>query len=270
MPTIPRTLGAVLAPLALTATGAAVSFPAVALPAGEPSVTIAGIDGNQETTTGIAVQLSLVWPAGAEQVTVDNGPGTATQTLPLADVVSWQLVPLGATEPGATRTVDVTFTGPSIGPTTVSDSIVLDSRPPRIPRQRLFPNGHGWFLAIRADDPGSGVRSVAVLGTAGQPLQSTVTCTTLPCPSSTLQTYFARRARPRTVRVTDGAGNAKATSVVRRATTCSPPAGRYPVFKPTDRFYDCVEVGDHCKPRDGHYWNRSAYVRCRQHLVVLR
>jgi hypothetical protein len=256
---------ALLSLLALTATA-----PALALPAGDASVTIVGIDGNRETTTGIAVQLSLVWPAGAEQVTVDNGPGTASLTLPVADVVSWQLVPLGATEPGATRTVDVTFTGPSIVPTTVSDSILLDSRPPRIPRQRLFPNGHGWFLAVRADDPGSGVRGVAVLGTAGKPLQSTVICTALPCPTTTLQTYFAKRARPRTVRVTDGAGNAKAKSVVRRATTCSPPDGRYPVFKPTDRFYDCVQVGDHCRPRDGHFWNRSAYVRCRRHLVVLR
>jgi hypothetical protein len=263
-----RFLGPLLL-LALTPTA-----PAVSLPAGEPSVTVVSLSGNQSTTTDIAVQLVLVWPSGAEQATVDNGPGTASQTLLVADVVSWQLVPLGELEPGATRTVTVTFTGPSIAASSASDSIVLDTRPPRIPRQRLFPNGNGWFLAVRADDPGTGVRSVAVLGRTGQPLQTSGTCAADPCVTSTLQTYFARNARPRTVRVTDGAGNAKAKTLVRRATTCSAPDGRYPVFKATDRFYDCAEAGDRCNPDDGHFWNRSAYVRCRKvdgrYRVVVR
>jgi hypothetical protein len=248
-------------------TAALVSLPAApssgALPVGEPAVTVVGLDGNSEATTGIVVQLQLVWPAGAEQVTVGNGDGGG-QTLPVSDIVSWQLVPLADNEPAATRTVTVTYTGPSIPAATTSDFIVLDTRAPRIPRQRLFPNGDGWFLAVRAEDLGTGLRSIAVLGRNGSPLQTTATCVSAPCPTSTLQTYFADRARPRALRVTDGAGNAKAKSIVRRATTCSPPDGSFPVFKATDRFYDCVAKGDRCRRTDGHFWNRSAYVLCRE------
>jgi hypothetical protein len=234
-----------------------------ALPVGEPSVTVVGLDGNAETTTSIVVQLRLVWPEGTEQVTVSNGDGTA-QTLTVSDFVNWQLVPLAGQEPAATRTVTVTFTGASLPATTRSDTIVLDSYVPRVPLQRLFANGDGWFLAVRAEDAGTGVRSIAVLGRTGSPLQTTATCGSGPCPVSTLQTYFADRARPRAVRATDAAGNAKVKNVVRRPTTCSPPDGRFPVFKPTDRFYDCVEQGDRCRRTDGHFWNRSAYVRCRK------
>jgi len=230
---------------------------------GEPSVTVVGLDGNAATTTSIVVQLQLVWPEGAEQVTVGNEDG-GSQTLTVSDIVTWQLVPLAVGQPAATRTVSVTFTGPSIPATTRSDTIVLDSRVPRVPRQRLFANGDGWFLAVRADDAGTGLRTIAVLGRTGGPLQTTATCPAAPCPTSTLQTYFADRARPRAVRVTDGAGNAKVKNIVRRETTCSPREGSYPVFKATERFYDCVEKGDRCRRTDGHFWNRSAYVRCRE------
>ena len=235
----------------------------IGLPVGEPSVTVLGLDGNTETTSSLVVQLVLVWPAGADQVTVSNGDGSS-QTMTVSDVVSWQLVPLAGEEPAATRTVTATFTGPSITATTRSDTIVLDSHVPRVPRKRLFANGDGWFLAVRAEDAGTGVRSIAVLGRTGSPLQTTATCVSGPCPTSTLQTYFADRARPRAIRATDAAGNAKVKTVFSRATTCSPRDGSFPVFKATDRFYDCVEQGDRCQRTDGHFWNRSAYVRCRK------
>ncbi len=258
---MPRTLVTLLA--VLVATAAPAVPVASALPVGEPWVTVVGLDGNAETTTSIVVQLLLVWPEGTEQVTVSNGVGSA-QTLTVSDVVNWQLVPLADQEPAATRTVTVTFTGASIPATTRSDTIVLDSHVPRVPLQRLYANGDGWFLAVRAEDAGTGVRSLAVLGRTGSPFQTTITCASGPCPASTLQTYFADRARPRAVRATDAAGNAKVKNVVRRPTTCSPPDGRFPVFKATDRFYDCVEQGDRCRRTDGHFWNRSAYVRCRK------
>ena len=248
-----------LLPVLLAAPG-----PAGALPPGDPaSVTVESLDADPITTASIQVQLLLVWPGGADQASVTNGDST-TRAFPVTDLVSWQLVPLADNEPAATRTVTVTFTGPAIPAATTSDSIVLDTRAPRVPRQRLLPNGDGWFLAVRAEDPGTGLRSIAVLGRNGSPLQTTSICVSAPCPTSTLQTYFADRARPRALLVTDGAGNPKAKNVVLRATTCSPPDGSFPVFKATDRFYDCVEHGDRCRRTDGHFWNRSAYVRCRE------
>jgi len=36
------------------------------------------------------------------------------------------------------------------------------------------------------------------------------------------------------------------------------------VFTLDAGYYDCVEAGDRCRQDDGHFWNRSAYVRCRE------
>jgi hypothetical protein len=64
--------------------------------------------------------------------------------------------------------------------------------------------------------------------------------------------------------LTDAAGNTKAVQLVRRATRCDAADGTYPVFELADRHYDCVRPGQRCNPDDGHFWNRSAYVRCRE------
>ena len=63
-----------------------------------------------------------------------------------------------------TRTVTVTFTGPTIAGVVRSDTILVDMQAPRLPVQRLFQNGKGWFLASRIEDGGTGVGSIALLG----------------------------------------------------------------------------------------------------------
>lgn len=238
--------------------------PATGLPAGEPaSVTIQSYAGNQVTSNDIEVQLLLTWPAGADHVQVGNGDGS-TQTLAVADVVSWQLVPLPSTSAGATRTVTVTFTGADLAPVTVSDDILLDTKPARLPVQRLFQNGKGWFLGAQPEDDGAGVSAIALLGSTGQPLTGQVLCSATLCDHQATVTFFLDHVRPRQARITDAAGNAKAVRLVRRTTRCDVTAASYPVFKPADRFYDCVRPGQRCTPDDGHYWNRSDYVRCRK------
>ena len=133
--------------LLLAAPGAPAG-PAAALPPGEPSLTITTYAGGVDTTTSIQVRLLLVWPAGADQVVVTNGDGAA-QTFPVADSLDWQLVPVAANAPAETKTVTVTFTGSGIASVVASDTILLDALAPRLPVQRLFQNGRGWFLALQ-------------------------------------------------------------------------------------------------------------------------
>ncbi len=236
---------------------------APALVAGAPSVEVVSLGGRTDATTSIAVNLALGWPAGADQVTVTNGDGAAA-TFPTTAELPWQLVPLPAQSVGATRTVTATYSGPGLAPITVSDSIVLDDRAPRLPKQRLYQNGRGWFLAASAEDAGSGVAVLAVLGGAGKPLQTFTWCAALPCATSVSVTHFFAKARPRQLRVTDVAGNAKVVHVARRATRCRTSRDEFAVFKPDGSHYDCVVPGRRCRPDDGHFWKQSAYVRCRQ------
>ncbi len=263
----------VLGPLttAVPAVVAAAEVAPAAAP-GAPAVTVQTYGGGTVTTTSIQVQLLLSWPAGADQAAVTNGDGT-TQTFAVADVLDWQLLsPTKA--PADTRTVTVTYTGPGLAPAAASDSILLDVRPPRLPVQRLFQNGKGWFLATEVEDRGAGVRGIALLGSTGAPITGTDVCSLALCPPIADVPFFLRTARPRVARLTDAAGNVKAVQLVRRATRCDLAEGEYPVFTMADRFYDCVQQGDRCRPDDGHFWNRSAYVRCRtvagKRRVVLR
>jgi hypothetical protein len=237
--------------------------PVAALPTGDASVTVQSYTGNVDTTTSIAVQLLLVWPEGADHVVVTNGDGNA-QTFAVADALGWQLVPLASTSPGENRTVTVTYTGPGIASVTRSDSILLDTKAPRLPVQRLFQNGKGWFLAATAEDDGAGVSGISLLGRTGAPIAGSVVCSAPLCGAQSTQAFFLRRARPRVARLTDAAGNTKAVQLVRRATRCDVADGTYPVFELADRYYDCVRAGQRCNPDDGHFWNRSAYVRCRE------
>jgi hypothetical protein len=248
--------------LLLTTLGAAPG-PADALSVGDPSVTIATYSGATDATTSIQVRLLLVRPEGADSVQVTNGDGI-TQTYAVADSLDWQLVPPASSAAAEIRTVTVTFTGPSIAGVVRSDTILVDMQAPRLPVQRLFQNGKGWFLASRIEDRGTGVRSIALLGSTGAPITGVDVCALTLCPATADVPFFLKRARPRMARLTDAAGNAKAVRLVRRATSCAQDAGRYPVFTLADGYYDCVEAGDHCRQDDGHFWNRSAYVRCRE------
>jgi hypothetical protein len=247
--------------LLLTALGA-VPGPAVALPAGEPSVTIATYAGATDATTSIQVQLLLVWPSGADHVSVTNGDGTS-QSSSVVDSLGWQLVSPTPGTAAETRTVTVTYTGPGVAVVS-SDTILLDVQPPRLPVQRLFQNGKGWFLATEIEDRGTGVRSIALLGQSGAPIAGLDVCVLSLCPPTATEAFFLKRARPRLARLTDAAGSSKAVRLVRRATTCAQDAARYPVFTLDADYYDCVEAGDRCRQDDGHFWNRSAYVRCRE------
>ena len=249
--------------LLLLTTLGAVPGPADALSAGDPSVSIATYSGATDATTSIQVRLLLVWPEGADSVQVTNGDGT-TQTYAVADSLDWQLVPPASDAAAEIRTVTVTFTGPSIAGVVRSDTILVDMQAPRLPVQRLFQNGKGWFLASRIEDRGTGVGSIALLGSTGAPITGVDVCALTLCPPTADVPFFLKRARPRMARLTDAAGNAKAVRLVRRATSCAQDAGRYPVFTLADGYYDCVEAGDRCRQDDGHFWNRSAYVRCRR------
>jgi hypothetical protein len=237
--------------------------PAAALPPGEPSLTITTYAGGVDATTSIQVRLLLVWPAGADQVVVTNGDG-ASQTFPVADSLDWQLVPVAPDRPAETKTVTATYTGPGLASVVTSDSILLDTLAPRLPVQRLFQNGRGWFLATRVEDRGSGVRSIALLGKTGAAITGVELCSSSLCPPVTDLPFFLKRARPRVARITDAAGNSKVVRLVRRATTCSQAGARYPVFTLEQGYYDCVRDGERCRPDDGHFWNRSAYARCRK------
>jgi len=261
---VTRRLGFLALLLATTsvATSALTAVPASSAP-GAASVTVQNLAGGVDTTSDISVRLVLTWPAGADQVTVGNGDGT-TQTYAVADVLGWQLTPVSTGQPAETKTVTVTYTGPGISPTTSGDSILLDTVAPRVPEQRLYQNGKGWFLAVRAEDAGTGLRGFALLGRTGQPITGRVVCSTPLCASPVTEAIFLAKARPRHVRVVDGAGNAKVVQLVRRATRCSIAEERYPVFTLGPRFHDCYSPGVRCHPDDGHFWNRSAYVRCRE------
>ncbi len=257
-----RGLPGVLATVLALAASAAVVPTAAGQAPGVPALTVQSFGGNNTTTASIQVQLLLTWPDGADHVVVTNGDGQS-QTYPVSDVVTWQLLAPTPQSAGDTRTVTVTYSGPSVT-ATVSDSILLDVQPPRLPVQRLFQNGKGWFLATSAEDGGAGVRSIALLGSSGQPITGTDLCTLVLCPPTADEPFFLKSARPRFARLTDAAGNTKAVQLVRRATTCSTADESYPVFSMEDRYYDCVRVGQSCRPTDGHFWNRSAYVRCRK------
>jgi hypothetical protein len=244
--------------------------PVGALPPGDPaSVSVQSYAGNPDTTTSIAVQLLLVWPDGADQVAVTNGDGVL-QTFPVADSLSWQLASISSTSPGENRTVTVTYSGPAIAAVTRSDTILLDNKPPRLPVQRLFQNGKGWFLAATAEDGGAGVAGISLLGGTGAPITGLVVCSAPLCPARTTQAFFLRKARPRVARLTDAAGNVKAIGLVRRSTRCAVANERFPVFTLSPGYYDCVRPGDRCTLDDGHFWNRSAYVRCRPVAGKLR
>lgn len=246
--------------------------PPASLPPGPPSVVVQSLTGGDEATDSIAVRLALVWPPGAGQATVDNGDGLA-QTFAVADALDWQLAPLGATDASAARTVSVRFTGDGIPDAMTSDTIVLDTTAPRVPLQRLYQNGEGWFLALGAEDRGTGLRSIALLGRTGQPLQTLTVCVAGACAPRATEIFFTERARPRVARVTDAAGGSKVVTLVRRATHCSLASSSYPVFTADPGFYDCYRAGDRCRQHDGHFWRQSAYARCRAvgdvHRVVV-
>jgi hypothetical protein len=257
---VTRRLGSLA--LLLATTSVAPALPASSAP-GEASVTVQNLAGGVDTTSDISVRLVLTWPAGADQVAVGNGDGTS-QAYAVADVLDWQLTPVSTGQPAETKTVTVTYTGPGISVTTSSDSILLDTQRPQVPEQRLYQNGEGWFLAVRAEDAGTGIRSFALLGRTGQSITGRVVCSTPVCESPATEAIFLAKARPRLTRVVDGAGNAKVVQLVRRATRCSVADERYPVFTLGPRFHDCYSPGDRCRQEDGHFWNRSAYVRCRK------
>ena len=169
--------------------------PADARSVGDPSVTIATYSGATDATASIQVQLLLVWPAGADQVTVTNGDGSS-QTYAVADTVGWQLVPSHPQTPAQIRTVTVTYSGPGVAGVALSDTILLDMQAPRLPVQRLFQNGEGWFLA-------TGSRTAARCGqhrAAGQQRASIAgvdVCGATLCPATAPEAFFLKRARPR-------------------------------------------------------------------------
>ncbi len=231
-------------------------------PTAESYVRVSSLTGNADTTNDLAVRLALSWPAGAQRAWIATDGGVAV-SLPVAAAVDWQLPPVPAHQPQAVRTVTVTYRGPGIADTTRTDSIVLDTQAPRVPLQRLFDNGKGWFVVVNAGDLGTGLARILLLSRRATSMKEKVVCQAIPCASSTAQVFFTR-LRPGNVRVTDAAGNAKAVRLVRRATSCSPRAGEYPVFEGLKGGYDCYSAGDRCTPDDGHYWNKSGYVRCRK------
>ena len=265
----PATAAALLAAVAITLPAAQAASIDPPDPGQPPYVLITALDGDPDTTTSLVVQLHLNWPVGAEQVLVTNGDGLATTLALNASLMDWQLLPLEAGAAASTRTVTVTYRGPAIADATVADSIVLDSQPPRLPLQRLYANGKGWFLAMKAQDRGTGVQGIALLGSSGQPITGTVVCSASACPADAFKTFFTASARPRLARVTDAAGNSKAVTLVRRETTCHRERGSYPVFRGLRGGYDCFAEGARCSKSDSHYWHESAYARCRQGRVKI-
>jgi hypothetical protein len=135
-----------------------------------------------------------------------------------------------------------------------------------VPRQRLYNDGDGWILALKAQDRGTGVASVALLTKTGKGLGKVIVCAKANCPETTRQVFTSKKKRPRFAQIIDAAGNPKVVKLVRRATACSTPP-QYLVLKGNHGDYDCFKEHDECSKTDGHLWSLSLYVRCRKGSV---
>ncbi len=229
-------------------------------------VVITGLDGDVDNTNTIAVKLNLNWPQGAQNADITNGDGTF-QTVTLGpESIDWQLRPLSGSAPSESRLVSVTYRGPGISNSNVVDAITLDTKPPALAHQRLYNDGDGWILALKAQDRGTGVASVALLTKAKKGLGKVTVCAKSNCPENTRQVLTSKKKKPRFARIVDAAGNPKVVKLVPRATACSTPP-QYLVLKGNHGDYDCFKERDECSKTDGHLWSLSLYVRCRKGTV---
>lgn len=227
-------------------------------PSAESFVRIVALDGDLDNSNDISVSLSLSWPKGAQQMTIDNGDGQF-QTFDVASTLAWQLRPLSGSAASESRQVTVTFRGPFIVDTFRTDSITLDTRPPGVPQQRLYSYGKGWFTAAQAKDGGTGISRISFLGKTGKQLSDDVVCAKTTCPNAAMTNFFTKGARPRFVRAVDAAGNAKSVKLVRRLFDCS--SEHYAVFRKKTLGYRCFEEGDECK-RPPFLWKISPDLKC--------
>ncbi len=163
-------------------------------PAGYVGVSI---NSGNYATDSHAVNLDLVWPAGATSAVISNDGGFnetgGTEVTALSPVVPWTLENTGFN--GLPEDVYVRFLGAAIDTTTFSDGIVMDEAVPNISTANLIgasssatPNIlatpsyrgassslHQYSIRINASDRFSGVSKVAVASTTANGTTITLT-----------------------------------------------------------------------------------------------
>ncbi|MET0603851.1 MAG: PKD domain-containing protein [Baekduia sp.] len=148
------------------------------------------IDGGAAFTNDPKVRIDVVWPAGAQQMTLSNDGGfRKAVTFDVRSRLSWKLATSGSER--SPRIVYARFDDDPAQ--TATDRILLDRTPPRLRAVRFT----GRRILLHASDATSGLESVEVRNRHGKTV-------TVP-----YRAHVSVKSDPRTVtvRVVDGAGN---------------------------------------------------------------
>lgn len=227
-------------------------------PASTPYVVIESLDGDLYSTPRRKVRLRLNWPKGTMSASISNLK-SKVRTKTVADMVTWRLQPA---KRSATRGVRVRFRGPGVPDVIVGDTIEFDPAPPELPEAVLLPSGQGWYVGLLAEDPGTGVGSIAVLNADQQPIDDELVCGLDQCDEEVDIAFSTKFARPAFVEITDAAGNARVVTLeqTRAATNCAYVPYRDPAYQ-----LECVRVAQRCgRLKPLLRWRESNEVRCRR------
>lgn len=208
-------------------------------------VVITSLTGDPDNTSTADVLLRLNWPKGAREAFANNGAGDPDVRIALtAEPVPWRLRPAAKSE---AREVVVTFRGPDINASD-DDIITLDPTAPRVEEYVLTrTRGKRWYLGVLATDDrdGSGVRVIEVLNRKRRVLRELELCGTRTCEARVARGLTRIKGKPRFVRVTDAAGNARRRKIAVTSAKC-----RILVYERVEvTNYACFLPGDRCKPR---------------------
>jgi hypothetical protein len=229
-------------------------------PANTPYVVIESLTGDLYSTPTRKVRLRLNWPKGTTSALISNR-NTQTKTLTVSDVLTWRL--RGAKHP-TVRGVRVRFRGPHVPDVIVGDTIELDPNPPDVPVAVLLRSDEGWYVALRAEDQGTGVSKVAVLSEEKHTLDEETVCTLRQCAEDVDVALTAMFWRPAFLQVTDPAGNVQVLPLkVTTAASIDCAYSLVPYRKPPSDLR-CVKLGQRCgRLKPLLQWWVSPDVRCR-------
>jgi hypothetical protein len=179
-------------------------------PAPPPGPVGVSIDSGAIFTDDPEITLSVVWPAGADTVTVSNDGGFAgAETFPAASSIPWTLDSASAER--LPKTVYVRF---GFDTQNYTDDIILDTVAPAVTAASTTGGPGAYQVAVAASDDNSGVGKVQVTGDTAHPgaLQRYVSTVT-----------YTGAAAPQWVRVQDNAGNLSAWHAIASAAAPATP-----------------------------------------------
>ncbi len=182
------------------------------------------IDEGAYATDSPNVQVDLVWPSTASQVTVSNdggfGVAGGTMTLALAAHVPWTLEQTGPER--LPKTIYVRFLGAGIDTQNFTDDIILDQTPPTLQSAQLVggtgagaasaarakPKTHSYRIKIKAQDKIVGVCAVdASARKSGGTVVTVKSCREKGVLRLAKTVTIKATARPKYVRVRNSAGD---------------------------------------------------------------